>query len=730
MKLRKLMSLAVTAAMVMTSMAMSVPMASAETNPETYTFTEDFEGMPITNSSNAAATMDALFGDGWYPVTNNYAYASVDTTQSIYQFAAVMGDDTNHYLRIITPGSSTANYKYGLGRPFPGQGANARGIWEINFKFKPYKAANGAQFNFGLNTLGATVDETVAQHNILSAYANKMYLGYRDFMPLYQGGGVPQGRIDKNISLDWWYDVKVIVNCDARYYSVELKHDNTVMARRSAISFSGNETIGFFKLSALGMGKPSAVYVDDISIKPAKRETLIYNDDFESYSNVELATAGMETGGETEDVSGTSYFEGFTPWRAHKRIGNYYDLQIDPDLTSQVVRLGDGETAGSGLVYMIAYEKLLEAATQTTRGMVKTSFKIKPETIVGTGATVNAIADYTQDIADNKAVIFRIQDNEGTPALLTPEGNVDLNSEAWYNVDLTFDVINHNIETKVAEYGTEEEIASFTRNVSSLTALKGLMFAVPTGSSVLADDINIEYYAPAPVIDENGIVLTDAFGNEVADINSVTPALKSIKIPVGCTVKPETASAETIKLKDQNGNEVTYAPSRVDNAYTLLLDKLLAPNTTYTVTVPKTLANTFGDELGEDFTLTFKTTNALPYLMNISAVKLGGQEVTELSQISAGSTINVETEYANSTAEAIDGTVIVVFYSEDKMEAVLTKDTTIASGACGKDTATFAFDVPEGLDMTNVSKVSVMLWDGFSDITPYCGAVDIPAQAE
>ena len=116
--------------------------------------------------------------------------------------------------------------------------------------------------------------------------------------------------------------------------------------------------------------------------------------------------------------------------------------------------------------------------------------------------------------------------------------------------------------------------------------------------------------------------------------------------------------------------------------------------------------------------------------MNISAVKLGGQEVTELSQISAGSTINVETEYANSTAEAIDGTVIVVFYSEDKMEAVLTKDTTIASGACGKDTATFAFDVPEGLDMTNVSKVSVMLWDGFSDITPYCGAVDIPAQAE
>ena len=498
MKLRKILSLIVITALVMTCIGVIfTPAAYAATNGTT--FTENFDNMTLGDTYEN--TLRSLMADGWYMVTNN---GTVNPTSALANyFTQVVNEGGRQCLQITTPGANKSNYKLGLGRKFPGQGDSTHtdGIWEINFKFKPFAdGSTKCQFNFGFNTFNTSIDETVAQHNIISAYNNKMYMGYRDYLALYNGSGVPQGRIEGSaLALDW-YDVHVILNCDDRYYSVELSRNGDLVARRSPISLGANEPIGFFKLSALGMGQATKVYVDDIEIKRASRETLIYEEDFEAFSSVVETSDGMTTGGSTEVLTGHSYFEGCTPWRANDDVGKSYGLETDPDLTSRVVRLGDddstsGTTEASGLVYMLAYEKLVDSSTELKRGMVKTSFKFKPSVITSAGASVNAIADYTEDINSASAEVFKLVDNSGTPALLTLNDTpVNLSDSSWYDAELVFDVLNREVTTTVKDNDTSAEIASFSKTINSLDALNGLMFKVDGGSRVLMDDIVIEYY--------------------------------------------------------------------------------------------------------------------------------------------------------------------------------------------------------------------------------------------
>ena len=737
MKLRKILSLVVMTTMIMAcSVFTSMPTAFAASDE----YNETFDGFELTSTAGGQATMTSLKTAGWYPVDNKKTY-SLSYSNTNYQFVEVVADEndsSNHYLKISTPNIGNNNEQYGLGRLLKSGKTSVTGNWKIEFDFKACPVGGKAQFNFGLNTYSTDTNfsATDAQHNIISAFNNKMYLGYRNFRTIYDNG-VVQGTIGSGLNLNW-YHIKAIVNCDARYYSVELSQNGALGARRSAISFAGDETIGFLKLSALGMNNVvSSVYVDNVSIAPTTREKLIYNETFQGYGSVRLANAGVTTGGSAEDYAGDSYFGGFTPWRAFKDsegniFKNYGLVDNDATLNSKVVRLGDDTettdtTEASGLVYMPALEKLVTSANQSTRGKVKVSFKIKPSVIGSTNVSVNAIADHTQDISSDSAKVFAIgKSSGGSPVLYkAPSGTQPLDASKWYDIDLVFDVVNKTVETKLTEHGTTRSI-SFSNTHSYLTALKGIMFKVNGGSSVLMDDIKLEYYEPAPVI--GTVSLVDMFGNTGTATTNVSPALEKIVIPVGCTLDNSTASAATIKLKkDSNDTEITYEPSRAGNAYTLILNSptistILEPNETYTVTVPATLANFLGDELGTAYTYTF-TTGSMPKLMDIASVKVDGNANAALSNISTGSVINVAINYANSTNAAINGTAIVVFYGGGKVISALTDDITVDAGEYGTDNSTFEFTVPVGLNMANVEKVSVFLWDGFTDITPYCPAV-------
>ena len=289
----------------------------------------------------------------------------------------------------------------------------------------------------------------------------------------------------------------------------------------------------------MGYSAAYYVYVDNISIEKTSEDKTIYNETFDTFTNDSYSAAvGMTTGGSAEDVKGDSYFEGYTPWRYNSSIGNSYSFETDPDLNSQVVRLGD-DGAGSGLVYMPVYDPLLSLSTEPARGMLKTSFKIRPETVVN-DVTVNTIASASDDITSDDFAYFKITNNEGSPAVINNAGDyVNLEASEWYNVELAFDVVGHTVTTKVKDLDGNEVANRVISGSAAPFAVRGIMFKVDGGSSVLMDDIKLEY---CPV-DQKPVDISavSVDGAPLRSLSKVTPGST-----INVTVKTANDTDETV----------------------------------------------------------------------------------------------------------------------------------------------------------------------------------------
>ena len=469
MKTRRIISIIVTLAVIMTNAAITgLSTVYAETVNTATSYSENFDG--YSSDVNYQNTLLGLKDYGWYMADNDTLYDNVTTVAPYstysYKLARIGSKDGSRCMQVVSAGeqNSTSDSNipdFGYGKTFPGVsvGGAATGSWEINFDFQPALINKKTQFSFTLNTGDGSASGTNARHNIISGYGQRFYLGHRDYNWLLNSG-VRQGELKASeIGGVMWYRVKTILNCDAGYYSVELYNRSTgaLIARRSPISFNANETIGFLKFSALGYSQNSYVYVDNISIEKIAKNSSIYNETFDTFTNGSYAAAtGMTTGAETEDLNYSSYFEGHTPWRFYTGIGNSYGLEDDIELSSQVVRLGDkpetsGDTEASGLVYMPSGETLVTQTTEPLRGMLKTSFKIKPETIAD-DFTVNAIPSVSDDMTSDSFAYFRIKDLNGTPQFVKANGDyVALNASSWYDVDLVFDVVGRTVTATVKD---------------------------------------------------------------------------------------------------------------------------------------------------------------------------------------------------------------------------------------------------------------------------------------
>ncbi|MBE7059595.1 MAG: hypothetical protein E7389_02085 [Ruminococcaceae bacterium] len=743
MKLRRLICFIITLAVVMTTaMSVSVLSVSAEKVSTAAEYKESFD-YAVTDYQK---TLLKLKDDGWYMADHKTLYtnvAAVAPYSSVqYKLARITTKDSNMCLQIVSAGekNSTDNSlvpTYGYGKTFPGveAGEAATGVWEINFDFKPALIKNGTQystqFSFTFNTGdGSASSDTIAQHNIISGYGQRFYLGYRDYKTLYTHN-VTQGTIKAaDVGGETWYRVKTILNCDAHYYSVELYNRATgkLIARRCPISFAADETIGFVKFSALGFSQNSYVYVDNVSIEKATREATIYNETFDSFTNAGyLAADGMKTGVSPEDFTGDSYFEGNTPWRFHESIGGSYALENDSTLPGKVARLGDLSatediTEASGLVYMQIDEPLINQTTENSRGTLKASFKIKPETIVS-DVTLNVIPGVNYDITSDEYAVFKITNNFGTPNFVKPSGEyVTLDASKWYDVDIAFNVVDRKVTTVIKDLEGNEVANCRTSGNKTPNAVRAVMIKADGGSSVLTDDIKLEYYTPAPSVDISKIVLKNSFGEKITDTDNVTTALKSIEIPFGCPISNSSAGSAEILLTDSNGNTVPCAGAANINSYTVEPTSLLALNEEYTLTIPKNFANAYGDWLGKDVTFTFKTSNKL---IDISALSLNGKTFSSLSDVKSEDTVNVTMSYANSTESAINSKIFFAMYGADKLLNVQSADFAVQAGAHGTDSETVAFTVPSEIDMDNIDIMSVFVLDGFKKIKPLTQNINV-----
>ena len=544
MKSRKIISLVIVMSMLMACIVVvNVPVVSAAPRPDEITSTKYYDTFEHYGGNfGYKATLQGLdqYCGGWYaanhtqitPLANASAYSAVN-----YKLVELTTVDDTHCLHITSPvdkNNNTTMPDYGYAKVFPGVTTNgtatgaATGYWEITFDFKPVLNANNkTQFAFTLNTGdGTAANDTAAQHNIIAGYGTNLYLGYRNYETI-KNNNVTQGTLAAGSSLSRWYTVKTYLNCDAHYYSVELYNKATgkLIARRSPISFAGNENIGFLKFSALGINNEQHdVYVDNITIEQkATADKTIYNETFNSFTagSTYSASVGMTTGSATEVVTGDSYFEGFTPWRYNTNIGKAY--AIDTIDGRKAVQLGN--TGGSGLVYMQVGESLVTSSTQPSRGLFETSFKFKPVAI-DDDVTVNVIPSVSTNIANNNVcAVFKIFNDNGTPYLQTTNGYQDqpLSNDSWYQVKLFFDVENQQLTTRITD--TTNTSFTFAKTVSGMSAVKAIMFNVPGTSNVYMDDIKLEYCSASAVPNPSPTAAPTAAPTEAPTAAPVAPTV-------------------------------------------------------------------------------------------------------------------------------------------------------------------------------------------------------------
>ncbi len=741
MKLRKFISMAITTAIVMTTAVIAVPTANAAAEKSGTAYSQNFGSAAASYSS----TLTGLKSQGWYAADNTQLYTNVSGSVQPYKatsgkFGQIVADPTgatNYCLKVCSAGefygtaSGAVIKNYGYGTTFPGVEANqiVSGSWEIEFNFIPnVNSSTGALEN---DEFAFTINTSAGPNNLVSCDGTRVILG--QFNPTTESTPFTAATMNMTSLQKATYKVKAFLNIDQGYYSVDFWKGDTLMARRSPIALNSTD-VKFLKFSALGINSACYVYVDNVSIKSAAdsssslyaegREKLIYSDDFSAYSGSTKANTAM-----TSETSGHSFFpQRLTPWRAYVNKDTYGNYSV----TDGVLRLGkQSGTERSAMIYAIPGETILDSTTERTRGMLNVSFKLNPAEIKansGFYVTLGALPG-----SSSQTTVFTMgPTGDNKPKIMYPDGSPStvLDDAHWYTVDMTIDVINAAIKFVVTDETAGEVSADYVHapasgSYATPASIGEIMFRAGdnSGSYVFLDDVNISYVTPAPTVDTNEIVMTDTSGNVVSDLSDVTVAVSSITIPLNTIAGTVTASNFT--FVDDSSNAVSFtgtlnSGSTYDfgDTFTIAPNTLLESGKTYTLTVLTTTESAYGDALATPAVYTFTTTATMQDLMSIKAVKVGGASVSGLSDITAGSTINVETRYANNTESAITGVIIVAFYGTNKVVKTLIGNTSAAANAYGTNTTVIS--VPAGLDMTAVRKVSVFLWDGFENIIPYC----------
>ena len=720
MKIKKIITLVSATAFLMTNFtAISVPQAAAEGTG----FFEDFEGYEeLSDTYSVVDAMNDLYAGGWSVATDS-AFTARNEADNNQKFAKIVKDGDNKVLELSTTSA--------LGRMLDPETQTPSGSYEISFKFKP--VASG-KFDLTANSFNEAA--SVAKHNIVYS-TGIMRMGHR-----VNSVNVPMTQVGTAENV--WYNVKCIVNNDAGYYSVELYKEGVFVARRAAINYAGSEKIGFLKLSGAG----ATLYVDDVSITPCEQETLIYEDNFDSYNEVKLAASYLTVGStvsEAQSRDGSSFFEGYTPWRALKTFGNSYDLIDDATRGSRVVRLGDDSATtakeATGLILMPLDGEFLTKASQPKRGQLKLTYKFRHYSQNGYATAVDLLSTHNYGGKWDYPPQLAIQELglgspavKGLPYLRTNSSPIKINQELWYDAELIFDVINDLVTITIKENSTGKEIAHFSHatnwinpaSAPTFDKVKAINFRAITGSAIYIDDFKLEYYIVDPKITGSEIVITDYKGEIATDRNDVPAAVASIELPFGSEMTEESTNTGSVRIRDSKGVYLDYSPVYGPASYTIIPDGLLTPGETYTLTVPGTVENAFGRKLGSDFEYSFKVRSEYPALMTLASAT-----ITDLQGVTNGSVIDAAIEYANSSDAALNSMAFIAYYGDGMLLATSSvKPDAIGIGKMGTKTVSFTVPATSALDMSKVDKISLCLWKGFENSASYCSEIDVTAASD
>lgn len=731
MKRTKRLSFLVALIIAITNIAfIGIPSVGAEGSE--FIVSDDFENYTAVLQDGEAATLESMqelcdMNPWWYSIDAKTFNEASNVKEGTPLIASVVNNNGNKMLRLTCDAEKTA---LGIGTNIinpteANKFVYGNGSYEVSFKFK----ATGDVQIYGIGGKKEGNTATFYNHNILTKTGPGAYVG--DTSGNSANGGIGGTGIESGK----WYTIKFVVNNGLGYYSVEiLSASGASLQRVGGINFiDGCPAISNIRFQATKAD--SVMYIDDYTVKQVTPDNLLYEDDFNNYSGF--------SGGVGTYTVGANLFKEISQFRVQDKISKIL-LGVSGSnkyLGLNAQKYNDDTHYPANAMYMPWNGYILTKNSQEVRGKLQLNFSFNIANVDANSGAVPYFkvicadsfnASNIANLANDKYTMFSVRGNDGGSSFgidKTKDGDSNIsyapiNKGKWYDVRLTFDLINNMVRLEAVQQGTTEKLTverstGLYNGGNAFNAIKSIMFKAVDGMQVYIDNVELKYVPEA--LQLGNVKVKDFNGASVTALENVNPALSSIEIPFNCPVTDD--SVKNIKLMSEDGKTFTgYTATNVNGVYTMSFAKTLAPNTKYQLIIPTTVESVAGTTLAAQKNYDFTTGSG-----NGAEMVIADVSVKTVEEITNGSTISITTKYANTKDTTADCMAIVAYYDKDNRMI----GSSSISSSIPANSVKMSFVAPvevlaaEELDLSKVNKVSIYLWDSYGNIRPYCESVDI-----
>lgn len=531
------------------------------------------------------------------------------------------------------------------------------------------------------------------------------------FYPFWRPGTLVPAS---NRAAGHWYTVNTVVDLDKDTQDVTVKRGDQLIFKiidqplLKADSLEAPTQIDAIRV--LNWGGTNPFYLDNFKInvltepKPVQEYVTVYEDDFEASESMDDVFANGWSA--TKDASCAAL--------------------VTEDGNNYLTMKGFFDTVGS-------LDKRF--ATDRNSGKYRITFDAK------VGSVAKGIYSFSDlYVPGNSSSLneIGILANMGQKEIGHTNHNVDNGSEVlgeatgdWARIETVVDMSKKQIIYTLKDIETGGVLNSYT-DTGFLSTDKAVMDGARAfrmmsytndatdNNVVCVDNIKIEYGYGKPELSNANVTVTDKNGNTTDITGTISPALECITLDFGDAITKASADANiTMAETDAPANTVEFTGA-VDGSKYVMTVPVLKGETSYTITVGADVANAAGLTLGKEVLIKFTTAKGESSITK-KGLFAGETEITELSALTAGSTVTVKATAVNTTQEALDLAYIIAYYKGNILADTALAENDVAVGTNGEVTQDFTLPA----DMTGITKVKVFLWSNATELKPYCAAIEL-----
>ena len=307
-----------------------------------------------------------------------------------------------------------------------------------------------------------------------------------------------------------------------------------------------------------------------------------------------------------------------------------------------------------------------------------------------------------------------------------------IQADKWYNFVSEINTSTNKMSNTITDQSGNQVFSVTDKNLSGAENFCGVAFVHLKNSegkygTIRYDDIIITQKCGTPAIDgTKDIKFITPDGKEATKTANVSAATNTIELNF-TTPMDLTSLQNSVTIMAKNGENVGYSGklSKDYKTYIMTLNDVLSTETEYAVKVGSGVKAYTGESIEIENTIDFTTAKG-EMTGTFKSVKIGGNDVTAVSQLTTGTTMDITIDYVNTLGtEALNGYVIVAYFNGNKLIKADYGAKIERAADVKSETIKLERAVPN-FGTETLTSAKLMFWNGLDKMIPITDAYQIP----